>query len=99
MTRSTIITPADIATACGYIVGHRNEYRLQRPLPTTPAHRRAAILAAGREAIANVLIDRLKMVPNWKALTKGIRAGHNGAATDFDTINEAGAVALGIWEQ
>ena len=91
-----IITPADITAACGYIAAHRNDYTLHRPLPTTPGRRAQAIAAAGREAIANVLIDRLKLVPNWTALTKAIRAGHQGYDTDFDAINRQGAIALGL---
>ena len=93
------IVPEDITACCGYIAKNRDTYKLQRPLPTTPARRRAAILAAGREAIAHILIDTLELVPNYGALTKAIRAGHAGAATDFDAINKAGAVALGIWEE
>lgn len=92
------IVPADITAACGYIDHDVSAYVLRRPLPTTPGRRHQAILAAGREAIAHILIDTLKLVPNWQALTKAIRAGHDGDATDFDAINKAGAVALGIWE-
>ena len=99
MTRTQIqITPADIEACCGYIDHDVSAYVLCRPLPTTPVRRQQAILAAGREAIAHILIDTLKLVPNYQALTKAIRAGHDGAATDFDAINRRGAEALGIWE-
>lgn len=91
-----IITPADITAACDYIDHDVSAYVLRRPLPTTPVRRQQAILAAGREAIAHVLIDTLKLVPNYQALTKAIRAGHDGAATDFDAINRRGAEALGL---
>lgn len=93
------ITPADITAACGYIAAYREAYiPLRRPLPTTPGRRKQAIAAAGREAIAHILIDTLHLVPNWQALTRAIRAGHQGTATDFDAINRLGAQALGIWE-
>lgn len=93
------INPADIEVCCGYIRSDRAAYALRRPLPTTPGRRQQAILAAGREAIAHILIDTLKLVPNYQALTKAIRLGHQGDATDFDAINRRGAEALGIWEQ
>ena len=92
------ITPADITAVCGYIAHDPSAYPLRRPLPTTPGRRKQAIAAAGREAIAHILIDTLELVPNYGALTKAIRAGHQGAATDFDAINRFGAQALGIWE-
>ena len=92
------ITPADITAACGYIAADPTAYKLRHPLPTTPGRRKQAIAAAGREAIAHILIDTLELVPNYRALTKAIRAGHQGAATDFDAINRLGAQALGIWE-
>lgn len=95
MTHPTI-TPSNITEACVFIAMHSDEYKLQRPLPTTPGRRAQAIAAAGREALANVLIDRLHLVPNWTALTKAIRAGHAGNATDFDAINRQGAQALGL---
>jgi len=99
MKSSITINPADITAACGYIESDVSAYKLRRPLPTTPGRRKQAILAAGREAIAHILIDTLKLVPNYGALTKAIRLGHNGTATDFDAINRQGAQALGIWEQ
>jgi hypothetical protein len=92
------ITPADIEACCGYIASYPAAYPLRRPLPTTPGRRYQAILAAGRDAIAYILIDALKLVPNYQALTKAIRAGHQGNATDFDAINRLGAVALGLLE-
>lgn len=92
------ITPADITAACGYIAANRAVHAaLRRPLPTTPGRRQQAIIAAGRDAIAHILIDTLHLVPNWQALTKAIRAGH-GADADFAAINRQGAVALGLLE-
>ena len=96
MSRTQIqITPADIEACCGYIRSDRAAYALRRPLPTTPGRRHQAILAAGREAIAHILIDTLKLVPNYQALTKAIRLGF-GTEPDWNTINRKGAEALGL---
>ena len=89
------ITPADIEACCGYIRSDRAAYALRRPLPTTPGRRQQAILAAGRDALARVLIARFG-IKSYGTLTKAIRAGHDGDATDFDAINRRGAEALGL---
>lgn len=90
-----IITPATIKAASAHIAAHRADYLPTRPLPTTPKRRAAAILAAGRDALARVLMSK-DGIKNYGALTKAIRAGHDGDATDFDAINRKGAVALGL---
>ena len=84
------ITPKDIAV-------EPKAYAPRRPLPTTPARRRAAIIAAGRDALVGVLLKYRTAKPHQ--LTAAIRAGHAGEATDFEAINIAGAKALGIWEE
>ena len=89
------INPADIEACCGYIRSDRAAYALRRPLPTTPGRRQQAILAAGRDALARVLMTRYG-IKNYQALTKAIRRGHQGDATDFDAINRRGAEALGL---
>lgn len=92
------ITPVHIAAACAIIAANREAYALRRPLPTTPARRRAAIIAAGRDTLADVLLKRHGL--KWyHQLTAAIRAGHAGDATDFEAINISGAKALGIWEE
>ena len=91
------VTPADIAAACAIIAADREAYTPRRPLPTTPARRCAAIIRAGRDALAGVLLKRHGL--KWHQLTAAIRAGHAGDATDFEAINIAGAKALGIWEE
>ena len=91
------ITPKDIAAACAIIAAEPKAYAPRRPLPTTAKRRRAAIIAAGRDALAGVLLKRHGLKPHQ--LTAAIRAGHAGDATDFEAINIAGAKALGIWEE
>ena len=91
------ITPVHIAAACIIIAAEPKAYAPRRPLPTTPARRRAAIIAAGRDALVAVLLKYRTAKPHQ--LTAAIRAGHAGDATDFEAINIAGAKALGIWEE
>lgn len=90
----TVITPADITEAVATVASFPSIYRPTRPLPTTPARRQQAIIAAGRDALARVLIARFGITHS--TLTKAIRAGHAGDATDFNAINAAGARALGL---
>lgn len=91
----TVITPADITEAVATVASFPSIYRPTRPLPTTPARRQQAIIAAGRDALARVLIARFG-IKSYGTLTKAIRAGHAGDATDFNAINAAGARALGL---
>lgn len=95
MTHRTIITPDAIDSAVALIYRQPNIHLPTRPLPTTPARRQQAIIAAGREALARVLMCRYGL-KNYGALTKAIRAGHDGDATDFAAINRRGAEALGL---
>ena len=92
---SKIITPADITRACTYLDDNAAQYMPTRPLPTTQKRHDAALLAAGRDALGRVLMAQHE-IKNYNALTKAIRAGHHGDATDFDAINKAGARALGF---
>lgn len=89
------ITPAHVAAACDIIRRNPAAHLPTRPLPTTPGRRAQAILAAGRDAIANLLIRDVPCV-TWANLTKAIRAGHSGSDTDFPAINRMGAEALGL---
>jgi hypothetical protein len=89
---TAIVTPAHIAAALETI---RRNPGAQRPLPTTPKRREQAILAAGRDAIATLLIHDVPYV-TWNNLTAAIRRGHQGTDTDFAAINRAGAVALNL---
>jgi len=97
MTRNTYptVTPAHIYNACETIKRNPAKYLPTLPLPTTPGRRDQAILASGRDAIATVLFEQ---VPNlgWNNLTKAIRRGHSGDATNFTAINWLGAVSLGL---
>lgn len=90
------ITAGDITFACGVIAANREACAPRRPLPTTPARRRAAIIRAGRDALAGVLLKRHGL--KWHQLTAAIRAGAVGEPLWFE-INKSGAQALGIWEE
>jgi hypothetical protein len=95
MTSKLSITPEHISNAAALIKSNPQRYLPTRPLPTTAGRRKQAIIAAGRDALATVLLDQFK-IKNYGTLTKALRAGHNGDATDFDSINRQGAVALGL---
>lgn len=90
-----IITPADITRACEYLDDRASQYMPTRPFPTTQKRHDAALLAAGRDALARVLMMQ-HGIKSYGTLTKAIRAGHQGDATDFAAINKAGARALGL---
>lgn len=92
---TAIITPAHIAAALETIRRNPGAHFPGRPLPTTPKRREQAILAAGRDAIATLLIHDVPYV-TWNNLTAAIRRGHQGTDTDFAAINRAGAVALNL---
>jgi len=90
-----IITSEQISNAAALVAKDRQRYLPTRPLPTTPGRRQQAILAAGRDALARVLMDQFK-IKTYGTLTRAIRAGHQHDATNFDSINAQGAVALGL---
>jgi hypothetical protein len=92
-----IITPLHIWNCLEQIRRNPSAHLPRRPLPTTPGRRNAAIIAAGRDAIANLLIRDVPYI-TWSNITKAIRAGHAGTDTDFTAINRSGAVALGLLE-
>lgn len=87
------ITPQQIHDAALYVTLGGAVPR--RPLPTTPARRKQAILAEGRDALIAVL---RKHNPAIKDFTAAIRAGY-GCEPDWLAINKLGAEALGIWEE
>ena len=94
------VTPADIATihSSGALWRRVNPTHLARARGIkTPARKRQALLAVARNALAAVLIERTGL-SNIYALTKAIRAGHAGDATDFKAINLAAAQSLGLLE-
>ena len=93
MTIATV-TPLHLFNAIETIKRNPSRYTPTRPLPTTPGRRKQAILAAGREAVAQVLIEQVPGT-NWGNLTKAIRRGC-GAEVVFEPINKAGAQALGL---
>ena len=95
MTQQTICH-GDITEACGIIAANREAYTINRPLPTTPARRRQRLLAEGRDALASALMNKFGL-KNYSTLTAAIRRGF-GPTPDWESINQAGAVALGIWE-
>jgi hypothetical protein len=89
-----IVTPLHLFNAIETIKRDPSRYTPTRPLPTTPGRRKQAILAAGRDAVAQVLIRDVPYV-TWNNLTKAIRRGC-GAEVLFEPINKAGAQALGL---
>ena len=95
MNPTPAVTAADITKAIAQIKRNPGRYMPQRPLPTTPGRRKQAILAAGRDAIATVLFEQVPHL-GWNNLTKAIRRGHSGDATNFTAINWLGAVSLGL---
>lgn len=95
MNPTPTVTAADITKAIAQIKRNPGRYMPQRPLPTTPGRRKQAILAAGRDAIATVLFEQVPHL-GWNNLTKAIRRGHSGDATNFTAINWLGAVSLGL---
>ena len=97
-----ILTPADILAAIhssGALWRKVDPNALARARGIkTPLRGRQALLAVARNALAALLIERFKL-SGIQQLTKAIRAGHSGDATDFDAINLQGAQALGILEK
>ena len=95
------VTPADIIAAIqssGALWRKVDPKQLAhaRGIPT-PVRKRQALLAVARDALAALLIES-RGLKNIQQLTRAIRAGHAGDATDFDAINLAAAQSLGLLE-
>ena len=95
------VSLADIAEACrasGALWRKVDPNQLARARGIkTPLRGRQALLAVARNALAALLIEQFKL-GNIQQLTRAIRAGHAGDATDFDAINLAAAQSLGLLE-
>ena len=100
MTHRSIITRTEIDGTLRDSTGdlwrkiNPNQLARARGIKTT-LRRRAAFITVSRDALAALLIERHDL-KDFHQLTKAIRAGHDGAATDFDAINRRGAEALGL---
>ena len=98
------ISRISIKLACEYLAtnrAHLDEHvsnAIARARATrTPGRYRQRSLTAGREALAARLFHLFpELNGDYRRLTKALRAGHDGDVTDFDAINEAGAIALGL---
>lgn len=95
------VTPIDIIAtvqSSGALWRKVNPAHLARArgIPT-PARKRQALLAVARDALAALLIES-RGLKNIQQLTRAIRAGHAGDATDFKAINLAAAQSLGLLE-
>jgi len=95
------VTPDDVAAAIhssGALWRKVDPNQLARARGIkTPVRGHQALLAVARNALAAVLIER-RGLSGINALTKAIRAGHAGDATDFKAINLAAAQSLGLLE-
>ena len=96
----TIITTETIMRACARVAANPRAYAVRAVAnfnrTNTPGRKTQARLAAGRDALAEALFElEPGLKGNFQTLTKAIRAGLGNDA-NFDSINELGAVALGL---
>lgn len=83
MAQQVVITNADIESTLPTARLYLNTSRIRA---TTALRRHQQTVAAARDALASALLVRFNL-KGFQQLTKAIRAGHQGADTDFDAIN------------
>ena len=98
MKKQIAIGPEHILSVCHHIMSKPGTYAARSvdraSRIKTPGRHRQACLAAGRDAIAEVLFENYpELEGKFQKLTAAIRVGYQGYP-DFEAINLQGAKAL-----